>query len=730
MGLDATANLAFLGAPAASVAEAGSREAPALPPGLLTEVSEVPSKPTKLFIGGISRHTTTKQLRDHFAQFGRVLDCVAMRQPDGRPRGFGYVTLDSPAAADRCLREPQMIDNRIVDMKLAVPEGSSSAGTSPKEACFNMNMFGGQAGFDMFGGHAFQNWPEASGGYGHGMSWWNGKVASQNQGLDCVDLLSAARSPPTSPTGLALQSVGFRDYGETHDMLDGMGEGTSFLDEKDVLPPSSGAAQKMSASAPEFVPQGVKASQPTATDETASTETPSQARKPARVRPPLGELTNITNQVCSEDLLKPYLSPSGKLAAPRQGHLTGAGTGNETQGGLARPYRTGFLLDDDEVHESTPSSGSHEPWSPPSAASSSPEPEEKKPEEESKEIVADVEQSSPDSKDNDEDECKEGEDSNGPMSPECSNDSESGEGTSSVEDVVVDPESLPSIGSLQHFTGECKRCNFFPKGRCQNGKNCTFCHFSHDKRKPSRQEKRERRAAWLQQQEDREGVELGLQGESARCLSQVNAFPTGPLLPKHPLQAGLFHGFAEEDLYGDETLAYTIFPGLPPMHSTKLPAPLPLPGMDMSAQAGPVLPPGLAPPALTQQWQPEVVSSAPLSSALLATAPTPLSTPASTAAPTPLPTPTATPTAAMASSAAEARTTFSAATSNTTSGTQTGDYKCRRCEEGTKTIQEATTGQLWSREELLRLRDSLAKTAQASEGGHLRTVAITAAPSI
>merc|ERR1719502_867159 len=128
--------------PAAISTEAGSREAPALPPGLLTDNAEASGRPTKLFIGGISRHTTTKQLRDHFSQFGRVLDCVAMRQPDGRPRGFGYVTLDSPAAAERCLKEPQMIDNRIVDMKAAVPEGSGSAATSPKDAYFNMGMFG------------------------------------------------------------------------------------------------------------------------------------------------------------------------------------------------------------------------------------------------------------------------------------------------------------------------------------------------------------------------------------------------------------------------------------------------------------------------------------------------------------------------------------------------------------------------------------------------------------
>merc|ERR1719345_619674 len=88
-------------------------------------------RPTKLFIGGISRHTTTKQLRDHFSEFGKVLDCVAMRTQDGHPRGFGYVTLECPMAAERCLQQPQSIDNLIVDMKRAVPEGS---GVSPSGA--------------------------------------------------------------------------------------------------------------------------------------------------------------------------------------------------------------------------------------------------------------------------------------------------------------------------------------------------------------------------------------------------------------------------------------------------------------------------------------------------------------------------------------------------------------------------------------------------------------------
>ncbi|CAE7396152.1 ANKRD50 [Symbiodinium natans] len=45
------------------------------------------------------------------------------------------------------------------------------------------------------------------------------------------------------------------------------------------------------------------------------------------------------------------------------------------------------------------------------------------------------------------------------------------------------PDGLPSIGSVGHATGDCKRCCFHPKGRCQNGHDCRFCHFDHDKRR-------------------------------------------------------------------------------------------------------------------------------------------------------------------------------------------------------------------------------------------------------
>jgi len=48
----------------------------------------------------------------------------------------------------------------------------------------------------------------------------------------------------------------------------------------------------------------------------------------------------------------------------------------------------------------------------------------------------------------------------------------------------------PSVGSRTHMSGLCKRCCFFPRGRCANGYECEFCHYEHDKRKRKNKKKR------------------------------------------------------------------------------------------------------------------------------------------------------------------------------------------------------------------------------------------------
>jgi len=79
----------------------------------------------------------------------------------------------------------------------------------------------------------------------------------------------------------------------------------------------------------------------------------------------------------------------------------------------------------------------------------------------------------------------------------CADDVTDDEGDSSVDEdedaicpVYSETAELPSLGSALHKDRTCKRCCFFPKGRCLNGRDCQFCHFAHDKRKPKGKKKK------------------------------------------------------------------------------------------------------------------------------------------------------------------------------------------------------------------------------------------------
>lgn len=86
-----------------------------------SNTSEEQCHPRKIFIGGLAHKTTTQHLRDHFQRFGSIVDAVVLRWPDGRSRGFGYVTFADSDAAASVLQEQHALSGREVDVKRAVP---------------------------------------------------------------------------------------------------------------------------------------------------------------------------------------------------------------------------------------------------------------------------------------------------------------------------------------------------------------------------------------------------------------------------------------------------------------------------------------------------------------------------------------------------------------------------------------------------------------------------------
>eukprot|EP00929_Paragymnodinium_shiwhaense_P095517 TRINITY_DN566_c1_g1_i1.p1 TRINITY_DN566_c1_g1~~TRINITY_DN566_c1_g1_i1.p1 ORF type:complete len:440 (+),score=93.00 TRINITY_DN566_c1_g1_i1:83-1402(+) len=77
--------------------------------------------PKKIFVGGLAHKCTTQHLREHFLRFGPILDAVVLRWPDGRSRGFGYVTFADLASASSALKEAHSVGGRQVEVKRAVP---------------------------------------------------------------------------------------------------------------------------------------------------------------------------------------------------------------------------------------------------------------------------------------------------------------------------------------------------------------------------------------------------------------------------------------------------------------------------------------------------------------------------------------------------------------------------------------------------------------------------------
>lgn len=75
----------------------------------------------KIFVGGLGQKTTTQTLLDYFGRYGAIADAVVLRLPDGRPRGFGYVTFVSSTGVNAVLRESHVIAGSAVDVKRAVP---------------------------------------------------------------------------------------------------------------------------------------------------------------------------------------------------------------------------------------------------------------------------------------------------------------------------------------------------------------------------------------------------------------------------------------------------------------------------------------------------------------------------------------------------------------------------------------------------------------------------------
>src|SRR6478672_13257746 len=100
---------------------------------------------TKLFVGNLSFNTTENQLQDLFAAHGNVIEVdLIMDKFSGRPRGFGFVTMETKEGADAAIQalNGKSVDGRAMTVNEARPREERSGGGG-----------GGGRGYDRGGGY-------------------------------------------------------------------------------------------------------------------------------------------------------------------------------------------------------------------------------------------------------------------------------------------------------------------------------------------------------------------------------------------------------------------------------------------------------------------------------------------------------------------------------------------------------------------------------------------------
>ncbi len=87
---------------------------------------------TRLYIGNLSYNTTENQLQDLFAQHGPVTEVdLIMDKFSGRPRGFGFITMETKEGAEAAIQalNGKNVDGRDLMVNEARPREERAPGS-------------------------------------------------------------------------------------------------------------------------------------------------------------------------------------------------------------------------------------------------------------------------------------------------------------------------------------------------------------------------------------------------------------------------------------------------------------------------------------------------------------------------------------------------------------------------------------------------------------------------
>lgn len=79
---------------------------------------------SNIYVGNLSYETTSGRLKGLFSEYGEVTDAHIITDRDtGRSRGFGFVEMESPEAADKAISSlnGKDVDGRQLQVNVAKP---------------------------------------------------------------------------------------------------------------------------------------------------------------------------------------------------------------------------------------------------------------------------------------------------------------------------------------------------------------------------------------------------------------------------------------------------------------------------------------------------------------------------------------------------------------------------------------------------------------------------------
>mmetsp|Transcript_17963 Transcript_17963/g.40811 ORF Transcript_17963/g.40811 Transcript_17963/m.40811 type:complete len:345 (-) Transcript_17963:650-1684(-) len=105
--------------------------APSMPPPSGDDAGGKSEEESKLYVGNLSYDTNEERLREEFGNFGTVTDVfLPMERGTGRPRGFGFVTMSTLAAAQESISklDQSQLDGRTIRVNESKPRGEGFGG--------------------------------------------------------------------------------------------------------------------------------------------------------------------------------------------------------------------------------------------------------------------------------------------------------------------------------------------------------------------------------------------------------------------------------------------------------------------------------------------------------------------------------------------------------------------------------------------------------------------------